>query len=356
MWPAVLMVSWGLYRSLAVTADFKEDQQICLKYAMILRISFWNIIKRSLLATALTVVLVAVGCRGSGSPSGIGPDAVAPTVSTTAVLSDSPNCNLSKLVVATSETTYPPFVIDNDPANQKGFEPAVVYAVAAQLGVDAASVSWVRTGLLDSVSAGSKDYDFNIQQFSITDDEQTGAVDFSESYYSSEQAVIAPADSSIRGATSLADLKSARLGTTALSAGGRSYINEVIQPDSQAREYIGPKLPFDSGQIDAMVVDLLTAYRITAGEKVAALINERLNENSLGDGYAGAGEGPDLSIIGALPRVGTAEYELRILFEKGSPLVSCINMALQSLKVSGELDAIEETWLKDGGAIPTLTR
>ena len=240
-------------------------------------------------------------------------------------------CPPDELKVATGEPAYPPYVIDDDPTNQMGFEAAVVYAVAKQMGVDAADVSWTRADFDQAISAVAKDYDFNIQQYTINE-RRDEVVDFSESYYSNEQAIIALNSSSIIGATSLADLKSAQLGA---QAGTTSliYIDDVIQPSSDARVYdsnADAVTALNAGQVEGLVVDLPTAYFMTAVQV------------------------EDSSIVGVLPRIGGVEDEFGMLFEEGSPLVPCVNMALQALKASGELQAIEDEWLKQGGDIPVL--
>lgn len=289
------------------------------------------------LAGALAVLLIAAGC-GSDDDS----DSVADTTTTAPTTTAAPdNCasvetlplqNTGKLTVATGEPAFPPYVIDDDPTNQMGFESAVVYAVAEELGFAPADVEWVRTQFDAAIAPTPKDYDFNIQQYTITA-ERDEVVDFSEGYYSNEQALIALDGSSVIGATSVADLQSARLGVQ-IGTTSLDYIEDIIQPDTEASVYnstADAKAAFDAGQIDAMVVDLPTAYFITAVEI----------DNS--------------SIVGVLPRTGGVEDELGMLFEEGSGLVECVNRALQALKSNGELEAIEEEWLNQGGDIPTLT-
>ena len=275
----------------------------------------------ALLVAALA--LLAAGCGDSEESE------ATTTTSAPLTLAD---CQRTELKVATGEPAYPPYVIDEDPSNQMGFESAVVYAVAGQLGVEPGNVTWTGAGFDEAISPAPKDYDFNIQQYTITA-ERDEVVDFSESYYSNEQAIIGLADSSIIGATSLADLQSARLGAQAATT-SLTYIEENIKPDSQARVYgsnADAKAAFDAGQIDGLVVDLPTAYYITAVEIT------------------------DASIIGVLPRLGGATDEFGMLFEEGSDLVPCVNLALQELKSTGSLEAIEDRWLNDGGGIPTLT-
>ena len=244
----------------------------------------------------------------------------------------SEECMRDKLTVATSDPAFPPYVIDFDPTNQMGFESAVVYAVAGQLGVEPSNVTWTSAEFYEAISATPKDYDFNIQQYTITE-EREEVVDFSESYYSNEQAIIGLEDSSIIGATSLSDLKSARLGAQ-LGSTSLTYIEDIIKPDSDARVYndnVAAKAAFDAGQIDGLVVDLPTAYYVTAVEI------------------------EDASIIGVLPRMGGATDELGMLFEEGSELVPCVNQALRNLKATGSLDALADRWLKEASDLPVLT-
>lgn len=237
-----------------------------------------------------------------------------------------------KLTAATGEPVFPPWMMDDDPSNQMGFESAVVYALAEQMGFEAADVEWERTGFDEAIAPGSKSYDFNIQQYTITA-ERDEVVDFSRSYYANEQSIIALDGSDIIGAASIADLKSAdlgvQLGTTSLD-----YIDDIIQPSSRARVYdtnSDAKAAMDAGQIEGMVVDLPTAYYITAVEI------------------------PEASIVGVLPRAEGVTDNLGMLFEEGSPLVPCVNAALDALEADGTLEAIETQWLNQGGDIPTLT-
>lgn len=233
------------------------------------------------------------------------------------------------LTVATGEEVFPPWMEDNDPANGKGFEGALVAALAEQLGLP---VEFVRTGFDEAIAPGEKDYDFNIQQYSITA-ERDEVVDFSDGYYDVEQALIAPTGSSVEGATSLADLKDKKLGA-AIGTTSLVYIEDVIQPDTEAAVYddnAAVKSAFDAGQIDGAVFDLPTAYYVTAVEIEGS------------------------AIVGVLPQVGGDPEQLGLLFEDGSPLVDCVNQALAALREDGTLEALEDEWLNQGGSIPSLT-
>jgi polar amino acid transport system substrate-binding protein len=232
------------------------------------------------------------------------------------------------LTVATGEPAFEPWVVDDDPTNGEGYESAVVYAVAEELGID--EVTWTRTGFDEAVAPGEKDYDFNVQQYSITD-ERDEVVDFSSAYYTVEQAIVAAEDNDIASATSIADLQDARLGA-AIGTTSLDYIEEVIQPSSDALVFddnAAAKAAFDAGQVDGIVFDLPTAYYVTAVEIEGS------------------------SIVGVLPQEGFSE-ELGFLFEDASPLTTCVDEALATLTEDGTLEALQEEWLNQGGDIPTL--
>ncbi|MGI9595344.1 MAG: ABC transporter substrate-binding protein [Acidimicrobiales bacterium] len=234
------------------------------------------------------------------------------------------------LTVATGEPVFPPWMEDDDPSNEMGFESALVYALAGELGIE--TVEWTRTGFDEAIAVGETDYDFNIQQYSINA-ERDRVVDFSDGYYQVEQAIIGQADSPAASAQSIADLKDLRLGA-AIGTTSLDYIETTIEPSSEAAVYddnVATKAAFDAGQVDGIVMDLPTAYFITAVEI------------------------PDASIIGVLPRAGSDPEELGMLFEDGSPLVACVNVALATLRDNGTLDALEDEWLNQGGSIPSLS-
>ena len=238
--------------------------------------------------------------------------------------------NPGTLTVGTDSPAYPPYFVDDDPSNGQGFESAVAYAVADRLGFTNDQVTWTVVPFNKSYAPGAKDFDFDINQISITPKRQK-AVDFSDGYYTVNQAVVALNDSPLAGATTLAELKDAKLGaqvgTTSLD-----FITDVVQPGDQPFVYNDTndaKSALNNGQIDAIVVDLPTAYYITAVEI----------ENS--------------AIVGQFPALEGGE-QFGLLFEKGNPLVSCVNLALQDLKATGELQAIQDAWLA-GDSAPYFT-
>ena len=274
------------------------------------------------MALVVALALFATACGGSDDNESASGDA--------AVDCDAPPLKAAgTLTVATGEPAFLPWVGDDNPEGGEGFEAALVYALADEMGIE--NVSWTRTGFDDAIAPGSKDYDFNIQQFSITPD-RAEVVDFSDGYYQVEQAIIGAADSAAASATSIGDLKDLKLGA-AIATTSLDYLEEVVQPSTDAAVFddnVAAKSAFDAGQIDGIVFDLPTAYYITAVEI------------------------PDASILGVLPR-GESPEELGMLFEKGSPLVSCVNNALAALRDDGTIETLEDEWLDSGGSIPTLS-
>lgn len=236
-----------------------------------------------------------------------------------------------KLMVATGETVYPPWMLDDDPAGGEGFENSVVYAVAAELGFAAADVVWMGTSFDSAIAPGAKDYDFNIQQYSITE-ERREVVDFSLPYYNEEKVLVTFPDSAGATAQSLADIKDlaygAMIGTTDLA-----YIEDVIgATDVDVFDELADVfLAMEGGQIEATVVGLPTAL------------------------YATAVQVPGAIIAGILPD-SAGQEGLGMLFEKGNAFVACVDGALQALDARGELDALATRWLTaDGDEIPRLS-
>ena len=280
-----------------------------------------------LISLLLALALLGAACGSDDSSEAADGDG---TVDNAASCDNPPTKNPGVLTVATGEPAFPPWMENDDPTNEQGFESALVYAVADEMGI--AAVEWVRTGFDEAVAPGEKDYDFNIQQYSITADRDE-VVDFSDGYYQVEQAIIGRPDNPAASATSLAELAELRLGA-AIGTTSLDYIEDVIQPSTEAAVYddnAAAKAAFDADQVDGIVVDLPTAYFITAVEIT------------------------DASIIGVLPRVGDSPEELGMLFEDGSPLVACVNEALASLRSDGRIEALEDDFLNQGGSIPTLS-
>lgn len=235
------------------------------------------------------------------------------------------------LTIATGEPAFPPWMIDDDPTNQQGFEGALAYAIAGEMGFTAEHVKWVRTGFDEAIAVGPKDFDFNLQQYSITA-ERDEVVDFSMGYYTVQQALVAYADSPVVAAETAADLRGFVLGA-AIGTTSFDYIEEVIQPSTPAAPYdtnADAKAALDARQIDALVFDLPTAFYITAVEI------------------------PEATIVGVLEAPGGEAEELGLLFEDGNSLVTCVNGALQALKDDGTLAALQAEWIAGPGALKVI--
>ncbi len=238
--------------------------------------------------------------------------------------------NPGTLTVGTDTPAYPPYFVDDDPTNGQGFESAVAYAVANGLGFAPTDVTWTVVPFNKSYAPGDKDFDFDINQISVTPKRQK-AVDFSQGYYTVNQAVVALNDSAIAGATTLDELRNAKLGaqvgTTSLD-----FITDVVQPTEDPYVYNDTndaKSALNNGQIEGIVVDLPTAYYITAAEI------------------------DDSKIVGQFEASEGGE-EFGLLFAKGNPLVQCVNLVLDDLKATGELQAIQDEWLA-GDTAPYFT-
>ena len=237
-----------------------------------------------------------------------------------------------KLTIATGEPAYYPYVIDDAPESGEGFEAAVAYAIADELGFAAEDVVWVRTGFDAAIAPGPKDFDFNLQQYTVTPERQE-SVDFSSTYYSADQAVITVEGSAAAGATSIADLKDlligAATGTTSLAA-----VEQIIDPTQGAQVFNSnddAKLALESGQVDAIVVDVPTAFYITGVELDGGLI------------------------LGSLPEIEGATDEWGVLLAKDSPLTDDVTAAIDALRENGTLDALVAEWLGADAGVPALS-
>lgn len=238
-----------------------------------------------------------------------------------------------KLTVATGNPAYEPWVVGDAPESKEGFEAAVAYAVASEMGFGDENVVWVRTGFDEAIQPGAKNFDFNLQQFSITD-ERKQTVSFSDPYYTTNQAIVGFETSAAAGATSTADLKGlkfgAQAGTTSLD-----FITNVIKPDAEPFVYddnVGAKAALEANQIDAIVLDLPTAFYVSAVEIEGS------------------------KVIGQFPPTdGVAADEFGMVFDLNNPLVECVNEALNRMRdLTYALATLEESWLSQATNIPII--
>jgi polar amino acid transport system substrate-binding protein len=284
---------------------------------------------RRIMITAVGAALVTglAACGSSGSTASSG--------STTASTASCTNSGLQKdlyakgaLTVATDKPAYPPWFASNDPANGKGYESAVAYAVAAQLGFKKSQVKWAYEPFNDSYAPGPKKFDFDINEISVTP-QRAQAVTFSTSYYNVDQALVALKGTPIVTKHTPADLKKYvfgdQIGTTSLA-----FINSQIQPTQTPKVYEtlnDVKQGLQTHQIAALVADTPTAQYISSSE-----IN-----NSV--------------LVGQFPSSGE---HFGLLFHKGNPLVGCVDKALSTLNRNGTLAALEKKYLQVYLSAPTL--
>ena len=236
-----------------------------------------------------------------------------------------------KLTIATGEPAYSPWVENNDPASGKGFEAAVAYAVAGKLGFANADVVWVRSTFDAAVAPGAKDWDFNLQQFSITE-ERRNAVDFSSPYYTTAQAVVTLKGSPVSGATTVAELKSALLGAQTGTTSHR-MLTETVAPTTAPSVFNNSQdtvQALKGGQVDAIVVDLPTALYLVASELDDGVVVGQFADTSGGDQFG-------------------------LVLPKGSALTAAVTGAVDALRTDGTLDSLTKTWLSETVNVPVLS-
>lgn len=271
-------------------------------------------ITRTVAATAATLALaLAAGCGASDTANNENTNTDDPTQLTVTA---------GTLTIATGDPAYTPWVMDDKPESGEGYEAAVAYAVADKMGFDKADVKWIRTTFDAAIAPGAKDWDLNIQQFSITD-ERKNAVDFSPSYYNPTQSVVVRSDSKYASATAAADFKDA---TVAAMVGTTSYdfakekLNDKIQTFNDNATLAQA---LDADQVDAIVVDTPTAVNIVKSGQV--------KEGKVAGQIAGSEDPQGMGIV--LP--------------KDSKLTSHVTKAMDALEQDGTLKSLQEKWLKE---------
>jgi polar amino acid transport system substrate-binding protein len=273
------------------------------------------------LLLVLALALLVAGCGESKDET---------TATATACTPEQlPTESRGTLTVATDKPAYPPYFEDDDPTNGEGFESAVAYAIAKQLGYGPAQVKWVVEPFNSSFAPGPKDFDFDLNEISITPQREK-AVDFSSPYYTANQAIVVLKSSDAAGAKSLADLKGldigVQVGTTSLEA-----VEDVIQPDSKPEVFNSSNdvvTALKNEQIDAVVVDLPTALYLTAAQV------------------------PTATVVGQFEAPGGDQWGA--LLAKGSPLTECVSKAVDELQSSGQLGQLNKRWMSQAAGAPEL--
>jgi polar amino acid transport system substrate-binding protein len=272
----------------------------------------------------LVAALVLTACSSSDENS-------ATSESTTCAPDSLATVEAGVLTIATGEPAYEPWVLNDAPESGEGFEAAVAYAVAAQLGYDQSQVKWIRTTFDGAIAPGPKDFDFNIQQYSITEDRKK-VVDFSSAYYQSNQSIVSFKGSKIEGVTSIADLqaKNPKLGAAVASTSLDAIENQLGLKPQVFNDNAAAVAALKNGQIDGLVVDLPTAF------------------------YLSAVEVPNGIIVGQLENSASADEGAGLLLAKDSPITSCVTQAVDAIRDNGTLAAITEQWLAASAGAPFL--
>jgi polar amino acid transport system substrate-binding protein len=292
---------------------------------------------RHLAGTLVLVAALLLAACGDDDGSSSASTAAATTPSTTATATDGGACakdqlsltNAGRLTIATDKPAYPPYFVDDEPANGKGFESAVAYGIADELGFDNAEVTWTVVPFNSSYAPGPKKFDFDVNQISITP-ARAKRVDFSTPYFTAPQAVVAKNASKGASATTLAELAGAKIGvqvgTTSLDA-----VKASIQPSGDIQVFDTSNDVVNAlkqGKVDAVVVDLPTAFYLTSAEL----------ENA--------------KIVGQFASPGGDPWGA--LLAKDSELTPCVNAAVDRLKSSGKLKEITDRWLGGDAGAPEL--
>ena len=264
------------------------------------------------IATSATLAFTLSGCAATATPE--------------AAPNELQTITAGKLTIGTGLPAYEPWVVGDAPENAEGFEAAVAYAVAAELGFAPEDVVWVRTTFEEAIAPGAKNFDFNLQQYTITE-ERKANVDFSDPYYTTTQTVITVAGSAAENATSLADLKELLVGAASATT-SFTAIEEFITPTAGAQAFNSnddAKAALQSGQLDALVVDLPTALYLTCCDLTDGKILGQITGAEGGDSFG-------------------------LVLDKGSALTAAVNAAIKALRDNGTLAEIEKKWLTDTSA------
>lgn len=297
--------------------------------------------------TLATVVALLGACAAGGGASGSAAADGSGAAGESCTAENLETVTTGRLTIGTSNPAFPPYFDPadeqagevpsdpwelGDPTNGRGFESAVAYAVAEELGFAREEVDWIVVPFENSFAPGEKDFDVTVQQISFTD-ERAEVVDMSDGYFFVNQALVSREGSDLAGATSLDDVKAFKLGVAAGTT-SLAYIEEVIQPDQETSVYNDNDAAIsalNAEQIDGIVVDLPTAFFITAAQ--------------MDDGV----------IVGQFAPADDEQERFSVVLEKDSALTECVNQAIAALTESGDLDAITQEWMSENAGAPEIT-
>lgn len=301
--------------------------------------------RKSILALCALVLLGAACAPKDDSSVGQGPTgspSEAPETAADCVQANSDSLHTAgTLTIGTGNPAYKPWYggkseagsdwksgpFTGDPHSGEGYESAFAYALAEQLGFSKDQVTWVSVTFNKSFAPGPRDFDFAMQQVSITPKRER-AVDFTEGYFDVNQALIANEGSPAIGVTTLAGLKDLKLGAPVGSTSLQA-IEELVQPTDGGHGYPDLDLALKdlkNGQLDGVVVDFPTAFY----------------------GYADV-------VVGQFPPIGGTQEQFGLSFETGNPLVECANKGIDALREDGTLDDLNNQWLTVDTSVPVFS-
>jgi polar amino acid transport system substrate-binding protein len=235
-----------------------------------------------------------------------------------------------RLTLGADDPLYEPWYVDNDPANGKGFEDAVAYAIAKELGYSTSQVHWTRVTFDAAIQPGPKSFDYDLDEFTITA-ARAKAVDFSSPYYTDREAIVVMKGSSAAKVDTLAGLRKLSLGAQVGSTDYTAIVDQ-IKPSSQPKVYNTNDDALEAlqdDQVQGVVVDLPTAFEITSGEVKGS------------------------TILGQLPPSGSPQ-QFGALLNLASPLTSCVDKAVKAITANGTLARLTTRWLTQAGNAPVI--
>jgi polar amino acid transport system substrate-binding protein len=294
-----------------------------------------NRVAMGLAALAATSIAVT-GCGSSSSGGAPNPGSTLGGGSSSTIPGCDPKSmqtvSSGKITIGVDQPVFPPWFNDNKtPIDGNGFESAVDLAIAKTLGYTPSQIAIKRVTFNQAIGPAARNFDYDLDEFSITP-ARMKAVDFSAPYYDVNQAIVALKGSKAAGITSLAGLSGLKLGAQ-IGTTSQTAISDDIKPSASPGIYNSNSLAIQAlknGQIDALVVDLPTAFYITAVQV----------QNGV--------------IVGQLANTGGKPEQFGALLQKGSPLTSCVSKAIESLRSSGELAKIQNKWLAQVAKAPVL--
>jgi len=294
--------------------------------------------RRQFLAAALVVAALAIVAAGCGSSN---KSSSGTTTAASSSCSNKDDLNLhsaGQLTIGTDNPAFPPWFGGtphkpwqvSDPNSGEGYESAVAYAVAKKLGFDKSEVKWIHVPFSNSYAPGPKSFDFDINQISFTP-ARAKVVDFSDSYYDVNQSVVVNKGTPIASVTTVAGLKPYQLGAQ-LGTTSYGFIQDTIKPTKKPSVFpsnTGAVQALKNKQIDGLVVDLPTAFYVTAVQV------------------------PNGKVLGQFPAEPGGEH-FGMVFEKGNSLRDCVNKALDTLRSDGTLKQLQQQWLAKATGAPIL--